>query len=114
MPRAVLLLVTVGVAIYSLVDLLRSRPHEVRLLPKAVWVVAIAFIPLAGSIAYLVFGRVGAGVDGPGSDAGPRVVAPDDDPDFLRSLDWDSRRRKQPRAPEDSNSQDDDPGNRPT
>ncbi len=100
MPRAVLLLVTVGVAIYALVDLLRSRPEEIRGLPKFAWVVAIALVPLAGSVAYLIFGRVGAGTDSTGSTSGPRVVAPDDDPDFLRSLDWEGRRKERP-SPDD-------------
>lgn len=108
MPRAVLLLVTVGVAIYALVDLLRSRPDEIRGLPKVVWVVAIAFVPLAGSVAYLIMGRVGAGIDRTGSGSVPRVVAPDDDPDFLRALDWETR-RKGWRAPEDRTPGDDEP-----
>jgi hypothetical protein len=100
MPRAVLLLVTVGVAIYALVDLVRSRPEEIRGLPKLAWVVVIALVPLAGSLAYLVLGRVGAGLDRPGPGSGPQVIAPDDDPDFLRSLDWERRRKERP-SPDD-------------
>lgn len=109
MPRAVLLLVTVGVAIYALVDLLRSRPDEIRGLPKVVWVVAIALVPLAGSVAYLVLGRVGAGADR-SRRTGPRTVAPDDDPDFLRSLDKDQRRLPEDRRPEDRAPGDEEPG----
>ncbi|MFC6288003.1 hypothetical protein ACFP3Q_13070 [Nocardioides sp. GCM10027113] len=53
------------------------------------------------------------GVLGPGSLQGRpqsrqrrqprRTVAPDDDPEFLRDLDWENRRRrkKQPEPPED-------------
>jgi hypothetical protein len=84
--RVVITLVTVGVAIYALVDCLRSRPGEIRGLPKVLWLVAIVVLPLAGAVAYLVLGRVTppgtAGLRPPGR----RVVAPDDDPEFLRSL----------------------------
>lgn len=106
MPRAVLLLVTVGVAIYALVDLLRSRPDEVRGLPRFAWILAIVILPLAGSVAYLLLGRVGAGMDKGGAGSGPRVIAPDDDPDFLRSLEADERRRQR-RSPDDPDDPDD-------
>lgn len=100
MPRAVFLLVTVGAAIYALVDLLRSRPDETRHLPKMAWAAFIALVPLVGAVSYLVFGRVGAGADGAEHRSGPRILAPDDDPDFLRSLDWEQRRNER-RAPDD-------------
>lgn len=79
-------MVTVGVAIYALVDCLRSRPDEIRGLPKVLWLVAIVLMPLVGAVAYLVLGRVTVpGTPGTTPD-GRRVVAPDDDPEFLRSL----------------------------
>ncbi len=100
MARAVVLLFTVGVAIYALVDLLRSRPDEIRMVPKLAWVAGIVLFPLGGALAYLVFGRVGAGADKGLGASGPRTIAPDDDPDFLRKLDQDKRRWQRP-APDD-------------
>ena len=86
MLRGIVVLITVGICIYALVDCLRSPGDEVKALPKPLWVVLILLAPLLGGIAYLVFGRGGTS-SGPGGTRQPRVVAPDDDPDFLRSLD---------------------------
>lgn len=93
MVRGILLLIAVGVNIYALVDCWRSTPEEIRGLPKRSWLILMAvlfplalvvYIPLGG-LAYLVFGRRSVPGD-PTSRPGPRVIAPDDDPDFLRSL----------------------------
>ena len=92
MARALILLLTVGVAIYAAVDCLRSRPEEVKLLPRVVWVFGIVLFPLAGAIAYLTLGRRPALRVGPLDSTGRPVVAPDDDPEFLRSLE---RRRRE-------------------
>ncbi len=93
MGQAILGLVTVGVMIYALVDCWRSDDHEVRGLPRSLWFLVI-LVPLVGGIAWLVYGAP----RGPGSPAyrrsGPRVVAPDDDPEFLRALEQKARERK--------------------
>jgi Phospholipase_D-nuclease N-terminal len=81
MLRVIVVLLTVGVTIYALVDCLRSSDVEVRVLPRPAWALVALLVPLFGGVAYLVFGRQRAPVH-----AG-RMVAPDDDPDFLRSLD---------------------------
>ena len=102
MTYVVLLLVSVGVTIYALVDCWRSTDDEVRGLPRPAWILLIILIgplgvPPFGAAAYLLFGRPTATLPGP-----RRVVAPDDDPDFLRQLDQqrrkavtDERRREQ-------------------
>lgn len=57
---------------------------EVRLLPKWVWVLLCLLIPFFGGLLYLMAGRpLGKGPKGPKPK---RVVAPDDDPNFLRDL----------------------------
>ena len=89
MGQAIVGLITVGVMIYSLVDCWRSDDSEVRGLPRALWFLVI-LVPLVGGIAWLVYGAP----RGPGGTAGrgvPRVVAPDDDPEFLRSLEQKAR-----------------------
>jgi hypothetical protein len=102
MSYVVLLLVSVGVTIYALVDCWRSTDDEVRGLPRPAWILLIILIgplgvPPFGALGYLLFGR-------PPMTAmpGPRTVAPDDDPEFLRLLDQqrrqslsDERRREQ-------------------
>ena len=89
MMSYVVLLLTVGVTIYALVDCWRSTDDEVRGLPRSAWVIVIVLLWLIGPVAYLVFGRSRATV---GAVGRPRVVAPDDDPEFLRQLDTQQRK----------------------
>jgi hypothetical protein len=70
-----------------------SAPR-VRNLPRALWVLVILVIPLLGPLAYFMSGRPKA----PPREQGPvlrrpRPAAPDDDPDFLRSVDTEQSRR---------------------
>ena len=90
MLRVILVVAAIGVTIYAAIDCLRSPAGEIRGLPKPVWLVLIAVTVMfgIGGVAYLLFGR-----PVPGGDTGPpgpgrvyRGPAPDDDPDFLRSL----------------------------
>jgi hypothetical protein len=68
--------------------------REIRGMPRYAWVIAILLLPLAGAISWFMFGRPRP-PGRPGSSwrtAGglpepPKPRAPDDDPDFLRSLD---------------------------
>ncbi|WP_088290327.1 PLD nuclease N-terminal domain-containing protein [Kineosporia sp. A_224] len=90
MGQAIVGLITVGVMIYGLVDCWRSDEREVRGLPRPLWFLVI-LIPLVGGIAWLVYGAPKA----PGATGrGPRVLAPDDDPDFLRSLEQQTREQR--------------------
>jgi hypothetical protein len=91
MGYVVLVLLSVGVTIYALVDCWRSTDDEVRGLPRPAWVLLIILVgplgfPPFGALGYLLFGRP------TGRPAPAPVVAPDDDPEFLRSLDVARRR----------------------
>lgn len=71
--------------------------ERVRRLPRAAWVLVILLVPIVGAVAYLLAGRPAPGGSG-GSPARPfgprpRPSSPDDDPDFLRTLDADQARR---------------------
>jgi hypothetical protein len=68
---------------------------RVRALPRALWVLVILLIPLIGPVLYFVFGRPVPPPDegGPVRRGRPRPSAPDDDPDFLRSMDTEQSRR---------------------
>jgi Phospholipase_D-nuclease N-terminal len=50
-------LVTLGLWIYCLVDVIGRGDGELRNLPKLWWLLIVLFFPFAGSIAYLVAGR---------------------------------------------------------
>ncbi|MFC9927068.1 PLD nuclease N-terminal domain-containing protein [Streptomyces sp. NPDC127190] len=85
MLRYLPFLLVLALWIYAFVDCLNTPEDEVRHLPKVVWVIIILLFGevLVGPVAWLITGRVrrtAADVSGPG------WVAPDDNPDFLRSL----------------------------
>lgn len=91
-----LFLVQIILAVLALISCLSAEEGEIRALPRLVWVLIILFFPLIGSIAWFLAGRpVREGASGGGWRAGggfpehkrSRPVAPDDDPDFLKSLD---------------------------
>ena len=86
MARVILLLATVGVTIYALIDCWQREERTVRALPKALWFAVIAFLPLIGGLLWLTVGR-GRQIEGDGLQLPRNATAPDDDDDFLRSLD---------------------------
>ncbi|SEG29673.1 Phospholipase_D-nuclease N-terminal [Thermomonospora echinospora] len=97
MLYVVLGLIIVGVWLFCLFDVLTTDETEVRLLPRFGWflVVLLGFMP--GAALWLLLGRPreaaghpGAPWSPSGSPAAPRPPVPkgpDDDPEFLRSLD---------------------------
>lgn len=103
---AVVSLLLAAVALISCLSVADKR--AVRRMPRAVWVTAIVLIPVGGPIGWFLFGRphrvgptrgwrVAVGLPEP-----PRPKAPDDDPDFLQSLDRPTEEDPEPEA--------DDPG----
>lgn len=88
---AILLLV---LAIYCWVEIAQSDPRQVRQLSRGIWAL-IVVVPLLGPIGWLVYGRPnGEEVVRTPARGRPRPLAPDDDPEFLRSL-----RRRPPEDP---------------
>ena len=69
--------------------------NRVRIMPRALWVLLILVIPLLGPLAYFIWGRPLAPPteDGPVRRGSPRPSSPDDDPEFLRSMDTEQSRR---------------------
>jgi hypothetical protein len=80
------MILLVVLAIYCWVEIALSDRHQVRQLSRGIWAL-IVFIPLVGPLAWLAYGRPnGDEVRQPTPKPRPHVVAPDDDPDFLRSI----------------------------
>ncbi|MFJ6195548.1 PLD nuclease N-terminal domain-containing protein [Micromonospora sp. NPDC092111] len=93
-----LFLIQVVLAACALIGCLSAEDGATRALPRIAWVLIILVFPLVGSIAWFVAGRP-APADGPqkgwlaGGGTGPRrPAAPDDDPEFLKSIDERSHR----------------------
>jgi Phospholipase_D-nuclease N-terminal len=99
MLRFLLYAIPIVLTIYSVVDCAQTPDAELRGLPRFAWLAVIVFVLIAGPAAWLIFGRKRGGPErarvpwsaGP-ARSGPeprptrRVVAPDDDPEFLSQL----------------------------
>ena len=100
MLRVLFYAIPIVLAIYTIVDCLQTPARDVRGLPRLAWIVLILFFPVLGSVTWLLAGRARGGAANPriswpagatDSPAGQpratrRVVAPDDDPEFLSQL----------------------------
>lgn len=98
MGRLLLFVVPVVLAVIALISCISADEDELRGLPKIVWVLVILLFPLVGSIVYFLAGRPRRVPAAGPRPAPPRPVAPDDDPDFLRSLE--ERRKREDDRPE--------------
>jgi hypothetical protein len=95
MLRYLPFLLVLALWIYAFIDCLNTPEEQVRGLPKVVWVIIILLFGevLVGPIAWLAAGKYRGPAPAGGStpsewhrNHGTGVVAPDDNPEFLRSL----------------------------
>ncbi len=87
MTKIIPLILVFGLTFYALIDCARADESQIKNLPKWGWLLLIILLgPQAvaiGPIAYLVAGRnKPKGLRRPK----PRILPPDDDPDFLRNI----------------------------
>ena len=76
-------------------------------MPKPLWAILVLVFPLVGSISWLIAGKKRNPAGAAGSAGSPwsrgggqRWVAPDDNPEFLKSLDEDKDKKDDPRRDE--------------
>ncbi|GAA0508894.1 hypothetical protein Ade02nite_62360 [Paractinoplanes deccanensis] len=95
MVRLFILLAAVQLVLFVLALISCLSADRVRNAPRPVWVLVILLIPLLGPVAYFVWGRPlpPPTEGGPVRRAAPRPASPDDDPEFLRSVDIEKSRR---------------------
>ncbi|ADB31701.1 hypothetical protein Kfla_2633 [Kribbella flavida DSM 17836] len=88
MVRYLPFLISLVLTVYALFSCIQTRNEDVPYLPKLVWLVLIVFVPFAGPITWLLMARNAGRPQRPVRQASSpaRPVAPDDDPDFLASL----------------------------
>lgn len=93
MLRSLPFIIEVVLLVACLVDAVQTPSEQTRSLPRWTWILLIVLVPYAGPIAWLVAGRPRRGSapaqpTWPTRDfaAQPRTIAPDDDPEFLRTL----------------------------
>lgn len=95
MVRVFVFLAAVQLVLLVLALIGSLSADRVRNMPRALWILVILFVPLLGPLSYFLWGRPLS----PRRESGPvrrpsrRPAAPDDDPDFLRSVDTEQSRR---------------------
>lgn len=100
MLRYLPFLLVLGLWIFAFIDCLNTPEDQVRKLPKPIWVLIIVVFGymLFGSLAWLIAGRPRRsqtqGWMGSPSGGRGRWVAPDDNPEFLKSLDTDRQKEQ--------------------
>ena len=102
--RAALIVLILALTIYSLLDCARTPEESMPArMPKLLWIVIIVMVTVIGPIAWIIVSRVKAAEPTVWSSKDgtrfrraerPRPVAPDDDPEFLRGLEQDIRRKR--------------------
>lgn len=112
--RLVFNLFIIAVTIYSLLDCMRTPEEDLPTrMPRFMWILIILIVPVMGPIGWIITnwakGLEGTGYMSPTvwsiwktrgesqqhHPGWPGPVGPDDDPEFLRNLDRDVKRRKQ-------------------
>ncbi|CAM5411048.1 MULTISPECIES: PLD nuclease N-terminal domain-containing protein [Streptomyces] len=94
MLRLLMFVVPLALSVYAFIDCISTDEQDIRHMPKPLWAILVLLFPLVGSISWLIAGKKRAlAADGwPGVRGGGRSrqwVAPDDNPEFLKSLDQD-------------------------
>ncbi|KAB8158331.1 hypothetical protein FH609_010960 [Streptomyces sp. 3MP-14] len=107
MLRVLLFLVPLALAIYALVDCISTKDEEVRHLPKLVWLALIVLAWVIGPLAWILVGRQRGSAGAGGRRGSTGWVAPDDNPEFLRSLGEGSERPDGAGDPENGKGPDD-------
>lgn len=95
--------VVLVIYVFALVDVILADQRRVRGLGRVAWLLIVIFLPIIGAILWFAIGR-------PRRDRGgaQRVIAPDDDPDFLRTLQRDEEQAERIRRLEQELSELDD------
>ncbi|TLQ44395.1 PLD nuclease N-terminal domain-containing protein [Streptomyces marianii] len=84
MLRVLMFLVPLALSIYAFIDCISTDEKEIRHIPKPLWAILVLLFPLVGSISWLIAGKDRGA---PRSTRRGGWVAPDDNPEFLKSLD---------------------------
>ncbi|WP_194948390.1 PLD nuclease N-terminal domain-containing protein [Actinomyces trachealis] len=112
--RVVLIVLVIALTLYAVLDCARTPSESLpQPLPKPIWLLVIILFSVVGPVAWIITSRVKAAEDRGGmversvwsSQEGisfqrrgrqpqRRALGPDDDPEFLRNLEQDIRRRK--------------------
>ncbi|WP_409470398.1 PLD nuclease N-terminal domain-containing protein [Streptomyces sp. HC307] len=96
MLRILMFVVPLALSVYAFIDCISTDEKDIRHMPKPLWAILVLLFPLVGSISWLIAGKKrhpSAGRPGGWAAGGRRQqwVAPDDNPEFLKSLSEEDR-----------------------
>ncbi|MFE9648069.1 PLD nuclease N-terminal domain-containing protein [Streptomyces sp. NPDC006365] len=94
MLRVLMVLVPLALSIYAFIDCISTDEKQIRYIPKPLWAILVLLFPLVGSISWLLVGKERTARRATGGRPGG-FVAPDDNPEFLKSL-KDEKSSKEP------------------
>lgn len=137
MPKLVFFLLYLALVVYALVDVIQAEEEDLGGIQKGFWIVAIVFLPLAGSIAWLVVSNTarsrrrssGQQVTGfPADQPAPAryerrtrsweqdtaPLAPEDDPEFIWLMEQAKRKREREAREAAGRTEDAAPSDLPT
>lgn len=107
MLRVLMFLVPLALSVYAFIDCISTEEKDIRHMPKPLWAILVLVFPLVGSISWLLAGKkrrpAAEGWSGVRDRGRRQWVAPDDNPDFLKSLGED---KKSPDEDEDGTRRD--------
>ncbi|MEV5437825.1 PLD nuclease N-terminal domain-containing protein [Streptomyces sp. NPDC052682] len=96
MLRVLMFLVPLALSVYAFIDCISTKDEDIRHMPKPLWAILVLLFPLVGSISWIIAGKKRTLAAGR-----PRQwVAPDDNPEFLRSLEEEKKRDEDPKRDE--------------
>lgn len=104
--------VAFGLWVFSIIDVVTTRRDAVRNLPKLVWLALVILFAAIGAVAWLVFGHPWGRekvLIGAARKRTTRSSSPDDDEDFLASLDAQVQEQRRARERNELNDHPDDP-----
>ncbi|MFJ7020472.1 PLD nuclease N-terminal domain-containing protein [Streptomyces sp. NPDC101117] len=95
MLRVLMFLVPLALSVYAFIDCISTEEKDIRHMPKPLWAILVLVFPLVGSISWLIAGKrrspAADGWSGVRDRRRQQWVAPDDNPDFLKSLGEDGK-----------------------
>ncbi|WP_200303972.1 PLD nuclease N-terminal domain-containing protein [Streptomyces adelaidensis] len=98
MLRVLMFLVPLALTIYAFIDCLNTPEDEAKHLPKIAWVFIILLFWIVGPVAWLAAGKVRNAPTGGRTPSEwhrnqrTEYIAPDDNPEFLKSLNEDNKK----------------------
>jgi hypothetical protein len=93
MVRVFVFLAAVQLVLLVLALISVLSADRVRIMPRALWVLVILLIPLLGPLSYMLWGRPVPPPHEVVHRPAARPSSPDDDPEFLRSMNSEQARR---------------------